>query len=53
MEDKLLLLQMAFSLVSDSPEFQFEPINHRIEMVIRVYEQFLGLMGSEVKGGVQ
>jgi hypothetical protein len=33
-DDKLLLLQMAFSLVSDAPDFQFEPLNARIEMIV-------------------
>jgi hypothetical protein len=52
-DDKLLLLQIAFSLVSDAPDFQFAPLNARIEMIVRTYNQLVVLVDLKALGAVQ
>lgn len=39
MDDKLLLIQIAFSLVADSSDYVSMSINNRIDEVRRVFKQ--------------
>lgn len=43
MDDKLLLLQIAFSIVADSSDYVSMSIDNRIDEVKRVYEQLIAL----------
>jgi hypothetical protein len=49
MEDKLLLLQIAFSIVADSSDYISMSIDNRIDEVRRVYVQLLELADGRVK----
>lgn len=49
-EDRILVLQIAYSLVAESPEFQFEPLSNRIEMVVRTYNQLFALVDVKSLG---
>jgi hypothetical protein len=49
MEDKLLLLQIAFSIVADSSDYISMSIDNRIDEVRRVYIQLLELADGRVK----
>jgi len=52
-EVRALILEMAFSLVCDAPDFQFEPLNARIEMIVRTFNQLVTLVDLKALGGVQ
>jgi hypothetical protein len=52
-DDRLLLLQMAFSLVADSVDFRDAPLNARIEMLVRTYNQLVVLVDLKALGAVQ
>jgi phosphate uptake regulator len=43
MDDKLLLLQIAFSIVADSSDYISMSIDNRVDEVKRVYEQLMSL----------
>lgn len=43
MDDKLLLLQIAFSIVADSSDYISMSIDNRVDEVKRVYEQLMAL----------
>ena len=49
MDDKLLLLQIAFSIVADSSDYVSMSIDNRIDEVRRVYVQLLELADGRVK----
>lgn len=49
-EDKLLLLEMAFSLVVESVDFRDAPLNARVEMVIRTFNQLMVLVDLKALG---
>ena len=46
MEDKLLILQIAFSMVADSPCYDALPLDARVEEVRHVYEKLSVLVGD-------
>ena len=46
MEDKLLLIQIAFSMVVDSLDYCTMSIDNRVDEVRRVYLQLIGLVES-------
>ena len=49
MDDKLLLLQIAFSIVADSSDYVSMSIDNRIDEVRRVYIQLLELADGRLK----
>ena len=49
MDDKLLLIQIAFSMVSDSSDYISMSIDNRIDEVRRVYVQLLELADGRLK----
>ena len=46
MEDKLLILQIAFSMVADSPFYENMLLDARVEEVQHVYEKLTVLIGD-------
>lgn len=49
MDDKLLILQIAFSLVADSLDYVSMSIDNRIDEVRRVYSQLVALTDGKEK----
>lgn len=48
-DERLLLLQMAFALVGDSTDYVSMSIDSRVDEVKRVYKQFLALIDPTVE----
>ena len=48
MDDKLLILQIAFSMVADSPFYDSLPLDSRVEEVKNVYNKLTVLVGDGV-----
>lgn len=46
MEDKLLMLQIAFSMVADSPFYDSLMLDARVEEVKHIYEKLSMLVGD-------
>lgn len=46
MEDRLLILQLAFSLVADSPSYESMLLDARVEEVKRTYEKLTMLVSD-------
>jgi hypothetical protein len=46
MEDKILILQIAFAVVSDSPFYDSLLLDARVEEVRRVYDKLSALVGD-------
>ena len=46
MEDKILILQIAFAMVSDSPFYDAMLLDGRVEEVRRVYDKLSALVGG-------
>ena len=46
MEDRLLILQIAFSMVADSPCYDSLPLDARVEEVRHAYEKLSMLIGD-------
>jgi hypothetical protein len=48
MEDRLLILQIAFSMVADAPFYEGMPVDARVEEVKHVYNKLNMLIGGDV-----
>lgn len=53
LEDKLLILQIAFSMVADSPFYESLLLDARIEEVKNVYNKLSVLVGDGVERSVK
>jgi len=53
MDDKLLLLQMAFSIVADSEDYTRMSIDSRMDEVKRVFKQLETLMDGKAEAKLQ
>lgn len=49
MEDRLLILQIAFSMVADSPFYESLSLDARVEEVKNVYNKLTVLIGDGVE----
>lgn len=49
MDDKLLLLQMAFSIVADAEDYTRMSIDSRMDEVRRVFERLENLMNGKTE----